>query len=558
MAITGSGAISFSQINDELGLSSTATLDIEDAAENGFGLSKPHGMNEFFGLSLTRQQLTVKFLRQEEQGESNVFTGWISTAGSVASAKGELVLCAEAAIVPEDNRGSGISTVLLEDTTEFNVDGTVSNGDTIFEASSGTTTTDVKPGDDLVNQETFLVETTQNTLFQINTSGVISNVRSRTPNQPSQPTLNADSGTQITVTIPSTNTAVTREFKLQRSINGGSFSDRATFVPSDSGSIDDTSISTTFVDDSGISAGDVVKYQVRGQNAFANSAFSPESSTVTTPAGTSWGSISNFNLHIGSGQLGSQELESSEKQLTLTNGSGNTTISIEQPDNSSPPPDLEIKVGNATGNYNLISSYTESPSAIAAASTYFMKFKLSQAGTKLNSAEDCTISFTNNSVTRTFEINVEVASGGLGLCIHELMLVDTPMGQKSIYDLNLGDLVSSYNSELDIVENVPIQQIIKPMHKNLYKVNNLILTEDHPVFDIDGKLLSVSPELTKQRYELNTEKLEIGHTLKTLNNEELIVEKIRRYNGEFKTYTILTKNNNFFVDGILVHSEINH
>ena len=139
MAITGSGAISFSQINDELGLSSTATLDIEDAAENGFGLSKPHGMNEFFGLSLTRQQLTVKFLRQEEQGESNVFTGWISTAGSVASAKGELVLCAEAAIVPEDNRGSGISTVLLEDTTEFNVDGTVSNGDTIFEASSGTT-----------------------------------------------------------------------------------------------------------------------------------------------------------------------------------------------------------------------------------------------------------------------------------------------------------------------------------------------------------------------------------------------------------------------------------
>ncbi len=546
MAITGSGAISFSQINDELGLSSTATLDIEDAAENGFGLS------------LTRQQLTVKFLRQEEQGESNVFTGWISTAGSVASAKGELVLCAEAAIVPEDNRGSGISTVLLEDTTEFNVDGTVSNGDTIFEASSGTTTTDVKPGDDLVNQETFLVETTQNNLFQINTSGVISNVRSRTPNQPSAPTSSADSGTQITVTIPSTNTAVTREFKLQRSINGGSFSDRATFVPSDSGSIDDTSISTTFVDDSGISAGDVVKYQVRGQNAFANSAFSPESSTVTTPAGTSWGSISNFNLHIGSGQLGSQELESSEKQLTLTNGSGNTTISIEQPDNSNPPPDLEIKVGNATGNYNLISSYTESPSAIAAASTYFMKFKLSQAGTKLNSAEDCTISFTNNSVTRTFEINVEVASGGLGLCIHELMLVDTPMGQKSIYDLNLGDLVSSYNSELDIVENVPIQQIIKPMHKNLYKVNNLILTEDHPVFDIDGKLLSVSPELTKQRYELNAEKLEIGHTLKTLNNEELIVEKIRRYNGEFKTYTILTKNNNFFVDGILVHSEINY
>ena len=153
--------------------------------------------------------------------------------------------------------------------------------------------------------------------------------------------------------------------------------------------------------------------------------------------------------------------------------------------------------------------------------------------------------------------NVPVVTTGIGgLCIHELMLVDTPMGQKSIYDLNVGDLVSSYNYELDIVEDVPIQEIIKPMHKNLYKVNSLILTEDHPIFDIDGKLLSINTELSKQRYELDTEKLEIGHTLKTLNNEQLVVDKIRKYNGEHKTYTILTKNNNFFVDGILVHSEI--
>jgi hypothetical protein len=504
-----------------------------------------------------RTSIAIKYLQQTETGvETDLFIGWVSNPSLSHLSKGELVLCAEATALPDDDSEQRQFSIQSE--TDFIADGTLSNSDTLFDGSTGTGVTDIRPNDKLVNQETFLVDTTQNNIFQINTSGVISNVRSRTPNVPTKPTLVANSGTQITVTIPSTNTAVTREFDIHRSIGGGSFSSVGTTVPNDSGSIDDTSISTTFVDSSGISAGNSVVYKVFAQNAFATSSASTTSDSVTTPAGTSWGSISNFNLHIGSGQLGSQELESSEKQLTLTNGSGNTTISIEQPDNSNPPPDLEIKVGNATGNYNLISSYTESPSAIAAASTYFMKFKLSQAGSKLSSAEDCTISFTNNSVTRTFEINVEVASGGLGLCIHELMLVDTPMGQKSIYDLNLGDLVSSYNSELDIVENVPIQQIIKPMHKNLYKVNNLILTEDHPVFDIDGKLLSVSPELTKQRYELNTEKLEIGHILKTLNNEELIVEKIRRYNGEFKTYTILTKNNNFFVDGILVHSEINH
>ena len=233
-----------------------------------------------------RTAIAIKYLRQEEQGESNLFTGWVSNASLLSSTKGELVLCAEGVIVPEDSRGSGIDTVLLSE-NEAIADGTLSNGDTLFAATTGTSVSAKKPNDDLVNQETFLVETTQNNIFQINTSGVLSNVRSRTPNVPTKPTLVADSSTQITVTIPSTNTAVTREFKLQRSINGGSFSDRATFVPSDSGSIDDTSISTTFVDDTGLSAGDVVKYKVRGQNAFANSAFSTESNTVTTPTGTS-------------------------------------------------------------------------------------------------------------------------------------------------------------------------------------------------------------------------------------------------------------------------------
>ena len=502
-----------------------------------------------------RTAIAIKYLRQEEQGESNVFTGWISTAGSVASTKGELVLCAEGAVVADDSRGNNVSTTVLSE-NEAIADGTLSNGDTLFAATTGTSVSAKKPNDDLVNQETFLVETTQNNIFQINTSGVLSNVRSRTPNVPTKPTLVANSGTQITVTIPSTNTAVTREFDIHRSIGGGSFARVGTVVPSDSGSIDDTSISTTFVNDSGISAGNSVVYKVFAQNAFATSSASTTSDSVTTPSGTSWGSISDFAIELETGGASSQTIESSEKSLTLTNGSGNTTISVEQPNNSNPNPDLEIKVGNASGNYNLVGTYTESPSAIAAASTYFMKFKLSQQGSKLNSAEDCTISFTNNSVVRTFEINVTISGGLGGLCIHELMLVDTPMGQKSIYELNIGDLVSSYNYELNVMENVPIQQIIQPEHNNLYKVNRLILTEDHPIFDENGKLLSVNPELSKQRYGLNTEKLEIGHRLNTLNNEELIVNQIRKYNGEHKTYTILTKNHNFFVDGVLVHSEI--
>jgi hypothetical protein len=272
-----------------------------------------------------------------------------------------------------------------------------------------------------------------------------------------------------------------------------------------------------------------------------------------TTNGTTWGSIADFDLHLVSGGSG-ESTQSTEKSLTLANFSGNTDVTIEQPNNSSPNPNLEVKIGNASGNYNLVGTYTETPGTINPASTYYMRFKLTQQGTKTNTAEDCTISFTNNSVTRTFEINAEITSG-LGRCIHELMLVDTPMGQKSIYDLNIGDLVNSYNYELDTMESVPIKEIIQPTHENLYKVNGLILTEDHPIFDKNGKLLSVNPDLSKERYGLEANKLEVGHKLKTLNNEELIVNQIRKYNGVHKTYTIITQNDNFYVDGILVHSE---
>jgi len=410
MALPSAGnPISFKDINEEIGNTGNAELDLKTAGET-FGDTEPFGMDELLGQSSARLQLTIKYLVQQEQGESDRDTGWISTASSISSTKGELVLCAEAAAVAEDARSNGLEFLVDTENTDFNSDGTVSNGDTLFNSNSGATLSSRRPDSGLINQETFLCETTQNNIFQVNSSGVLSNVRSRTPDVPTKPTLVADSGTQITVTIPTTNTAVTREFDIHRSIGGGSFARVGTVVPSDSGSIDDTSISTTFVDSSGISAGNSVVYKVFAQNAFATSSASTTSDSVTTPTGTSWGSFTNYSMTLGSGT--SQTLESSEKSLTLTNGSGNTTISIVQPSNTNPPPDLEIKVGNSSGNYNLISSYTETPSAIAAASTYFFKTKLSQAGSKNNASEDCDIVFTNNGVQKTITLTVEI--GGLG------------------------------------------------------------------------------------------------------------------------------------------------
>ncbi len=319
-----------SPVNDT-GLAGGTQFFYRASATNAIGTTVS---NDNATTTAARTSIAIKYLKQVESGESDIFTGWISTAGSVASTKGELVLCAESAIVPEDSRGSG-RTTQLQSETDFIADGTLSNGDTLFAGSTGTGVTDIRPNEgDFANQETFLVDTTQDNIFQINTSGVLSNVRSRTPNVPTKPTLVANSGTQITVTIPTTNTAVTREFDIHRSIGGGSFARVGTIVPSDSGSIDDTSISTTFVNDSGISAGNAVVYKVFAQNAFATSSASTTSDSVTTPSGVSFSVSPSLDpatsIAIFSDEFTPDSDTSSAVTISVTNRQGNIDVTRTQ------------------------------------------------------------------------------------------------------------------------------------------------------------------------------------------------------------------------------------
>ena len=331
MALPSAGnPISFKDINEEIGNTGNAELDLKTAAET-FGDTEPFGMDELLGQSSARLQLAIKYLVQAEQGESDRDTGWISTASSISSTKGELVLCAEAAAPADDARSNGLEFTVDTENTDFNSDGSVSNGDTLFNSNSGATLSSRRPDSGLINQETFLCETTQNNIFQVNSSGVLSNVRSRTPNVPTKPTLNADSGTQITVTIPTTNTAVTREFDIHRSIGGGSFARVGTVVPSDSGSIDDTSISTTFVDSSGISAGNSVVYKVFAQNAFATSSASTTSDSVTTPSGTTFSvSPSSGTINILGDSTSVDVGFSGAITISITNRQGNIDVTRTQ------------------------------------------------------------------------------------------------------------------------------------------------------------------------------------------------------------------------------------
>ena len=412
MALPSAGnSISFKQINDELGNDSQAQLDLETAAETGFGLTKPHGLNEMFGLSKSRLEIVVRYMKLVVQDGPDVgqtqYVGW---------ADGDLDDCAGLDGSVEDD------LVSIESENDFNEDGTVSNGDVIFANSTGTTKPAYASGNsDELQADGYLVETTQNNIFLYDKSDSdISNVISRTPEIPTKPTLVADSSTQITVTIPTTNTQVTKTFKIQRSINGASFSDLATITPSAKGNFANTSVNTTYVDSSGLSAGDVVKYQVRGQNDFTNSDFSQESNTVTTPAGTS---ISYSNVASIAG-LGSSsppnesffDEATTPMSVAITNGSGTTSISKSDTissttrfawSTSGDPMDISSGTTDTTATSNGGSGWVSSATGISGTPIY-LRIRADEATRTINESGTMTLSTTNNSVTQNQACNISI------------------------------------------------------------------------------------------------------------------------------------------------------
>jgi len=411
MALPSTGAISMSMINAELGQSTSTTLDLEDASQALGDTSTPYSFSELYGASTSRTQIAVQYLHfnpaAEEDSEANY--GWPSD--------GALVLCAE-------NSTTGLDTIIEQgtwtSTTEYDYidDATISDGDIVYAGSIGNTLTALRS-----YQDGYFVETTQNVIYDLVTAtGAVTGKRSRTPDIPTKPTLVADSSTQITVTIPTTNTQVTRTFKLQRSINSGAYSDLATILPSASGSSTNTSVNTTYVDSTGISAGDVVKYQVRGQNDFDNSDFSQESSTVTTPTGTS---ISYSNVTsiagIGVGTGGTETFFSDDSptamSISITGGSGTTSIS--KSDNitsattfawstSGDPMDIG-GTPDTTGTSNGGSGWVSSATGISG-NTIYIRLRVQEAVRNINESGTMTLSTTNNSVTENQACNISISN----------------------------------------------------------------------------------------------------------------------------------------------------
>ena len=284
-------------------------------------------------------------------------------------------------------------------------------------------------------------------------------------------------------------------------------------------------------------------------------------------AGVSWSASGNTGLHC-SGEAGDTDMANSFATLTLTGGSGGCDVNNFT---TSGGPFGNLKFQYSTDGSTPSSStsgaltVSQLNSALSSFNSGTLKLRPGWQHTPSNKDGTGSYSFTmvnNGANTSAITGNITFQAFG-GFCIHDSVLVNTPNGMKSIYDLDDGDIIYSYNFETESIEEVPILDTLFVAHDNLIKVmyddndvlKNIIVTRDHPIYLADGSMASYRPQRSKDLYNLDVEQLEVGNSIQMIDGTKEI-HRFEYIADRDTTYTILTKNNNFYADGVLVHSEL--
>ena len=147
---------------------------------------------------------------------------------------------------------------------------------------------------------------------------------------------------------------------------------------------------------------------------------------------------------------------------------------------------------------------------------------------------------------------------------------------KNIEDIVVGDLVLSWNEETKEIEANQVYEILQPVNSNLAdltfenshnvkesNISYICCTYDHPIYVNTGdsfKISSLDPEKSISTYDIphKIDKLNIGDNAFNIHNglSELKAIEPAEDKDPQVTYTLRVKNNNnFFVNGILVHNK---
>ena len=298
-------------------------------------------------------------------------------------------------------------------------------------------------------------------------------------------------------------------------------------------------------------------------------------------AGTSWSVADNTGLDLAD-LPGQTATSNKDAQMTVSSGSGGTSCSLST--TGGPFGNFTLAIssigdpgfgGTSNSGSGFISTSTANSNTLFSShnsGTRYIRTRWQHTPSNKDGTGAYTLTLTNNSVSATITGSINFsAGGGFGFCIYENIPVNLKEGTANIHDLDVGDMIMSYNWETGQEEEVEIQQIEKRLHENLYKImlsdpndktegeelKELILTSDHPIYKNDGTMVSENPELSKSNYDLDSVEIQPNDLLKMLDGKYYAnVHRLEGFPKKHWTYTILTKNYNFYANGVLVHSEI--
>jgi hypothetical protein len=140
-------------------------------------------------------------------------------------------------------------------------------------------------------------------------------------------------------------------------------------------------------------------------------------------------------------------------------------------------------------------------------------------------------------------------------------LVSTENGDVKIEDVNIGDMVYTYNFETNTKELKRVYNKVSPIQSEMVEVvfsdgtvnKN---TTDHPYYTSEGGLVSYNPEITKKWYSGEISNLTIDTKCVTLSGDVVDIISLVEDNNDTQTYTLYVEDNhNFYANGILVYDE---
>jgi hypothetical protein len=133
---------------------------------------------------------------------------------------------------------------------------------------------------------------------------------------------------------------------------------------------------------------------------------------------------------------------------------------------------------------------------------------------------------------------------------------------KNIEDVKIGDIVVTYNEETKEQEPGEVNGIASPLKSNIveYKLSNDVTiksTTCHPYWVVNKGWSSFNPLLTKKLYDFNVEQIKENDTLLTIDNKEVIVDKITELiTKKVMTYNLqILGNHTYYANGVLVHNK---